>query len=1243
MAISGADQTSPEPAKAPRPVGTVNLRSLAPSYEESHHSGYVRHLEVAITEKKNRNIALTGRYGSGKSSILDEFERKHREKTVRISINTLGPDGDEESLTNRIQKELVKQLIYRAEPGQLRSSRFARVEPLTKARAFVEALGLTALVGGLLWLVGVRFDVAGLDDTNDTPVRWASGIGFAALVLLAAWLVRWVIGDRIVSQVSTAGTTVTLESGPDTYFDKYLDEIVAFFDAVEPKFVIFEDLDRFDDPQIFDSLRELNTLINDSAKWKAQDQPLRFIYAIKDSLFEQLGAKPKDDESGEDGTDESADDEVEARQPAVISDEVVDPAVAAVQRANRTKFFELVIPVVPFISHRNARDLLIGALRDLKFPDDAVPRPLLDLVASHATDMRLLLNICNEFVVFSERLLWVDNKAPGMNSGDLFALVAYKNFHLADFEAVPQRLSTLDTLEKHHRDLVRASIQDLERQRRELVRAAAPSRIRTQTANRIGHLLVAFAKASHTTHPDWPRTYGTSSNNHDESQVVTPEFWELVAQEGALTITAQRQGYNPIAVANFTREALEATFPDGMRAATWARLDQAEHRAKIQHLDASIAFLRGANYDSLAKRTEFTSGGKKFAQRVDETLRSELARDLVRRGYINRNYAEYSATFYGEFLGVDVAFFYNHSVQPNQMYVDHQFTNDQSIANLLEQVPSDFTSSVSAFNIQLVSYLVRHEEAEAREVAAFLIADFNADAQTFLDAFLNASDAPREGFIRLLAEQPWSALFDHIAGNDGIPDDETRFSLFDSALLHAQAPTRYTLSDTARTFLTERFETFAAVTAAQPKDRDAITFEFAKRVDLSVADLEAVSKGLRGLIVDAKNYELTAANMRAALGTTGPVSLDHVRKKARVWEYCRDNIDTYLATVRADGKTESSIETPQTLADVLHDQETIWTDQQLVATLELCATAATLPDIDKAPASTWPNLLASGLVAPNVHNLNSYVGEHGTDEHLARFLVPNPGRPVTIEVEEDFDDTTRGALATRILNTDPKLLRPKDRVELAVQLKLPPGTLDPTDITPAQDDLLARAIKANLLPDDEASFLHFITAGWKAVERAFAVSTEAPTFIGPELLSGHEAAFLNSSQVPETLRAKVLEELNLYVADTDAEALKAAGKFAHAKRVKLPLTEVRRIASATQDPNLVLPQLVWTSPTADELIETLVLLGSPYNALRNGPDSEFDLPAGSSAQTLFTRLEEAGKLAIVKKTLSRGRKVRMLV
>ncbi len=133
--------------------------------------------------------------------------------------------------------------------------------------------------------------------------------------------------------MSAAGATIALGAQEVSYFDKYLDEIIYFFESTTYDVVVFEDLDRFDDPHIFEALRELNTLLNTSHA--ARRRTFRFIYALKDSIFEGLGA----DTTGPD-----------------------DAASAEAVRANRTKFFDLVVPVVPFITHRTSRDLLTGLL-----------------------------------------------------------------------------------------------------------------------------------------------------------------------------------------------------------------------------------------------------------------------------------------------------------------------------------------------------------------------------------------------------------------------------------------------------------------------------------------------------------------------------------------------------------------------------------------------------------------------------------------------------------------------------------------------------------------------------------------------------------------------------------------------------------------------------------------------------------------------------------------------------------------
>lgn len=43
---------------------------LGPHYDEKHHGLYVEKLEQAVRNPKVRNIALTGGYGTGKSSVI---------------------------------------------------------------------------------------------------------------------------------------------------------------------------------------------------------------------------------------------------------------------------------------------------------------------------------------------------------------------------------------------------------------------------------------------------------------------------------------------------------------------------------------------------------------------------------------------------------------------------------------------------------------------------------------------------------------------------------------------------------------------------------------------------------------------------------------------------------------------------------------------------------------------------------------------------------------------------------------------------------------------------------------------------------------------------------------------------------------------------------------------------------------------------------------------------------------------
>lgn len=1198
---------------------SIKLRSLAPEYNGDHHAIYVRHLEDAVTEKKNRNIALTGRYGAGKSSVLDEFEKKHARKTVRISMNTLGPDDADEDLTNRIQKELVKQLVFRLKPGRMRGSKVARRNPLTKWRALRQALAVSALGVGLMWLLGVR------PPSNWAGAQWSDAgqaalvLAFFALVVVVVWGTRLAIGDRIVSQVTTAGTSIALGEGPSTYFDSFLEEIVAFFDSVRPEFVIFEDLDRFDDPQIFESLRELNTLVNASARWKRSSKPLRFIYAIKDSLFEQIGAEARAPEDGS----------VEVR---------LDLAAEAVRRANRTKFFEIVIPIVPFLSHRNARDHLADALTELGFEKDFVSRPLLDLVARHTTDMRLMKNICNEFVVFTERLLWNENPGPGMKPDHLFALVVYKNFHMGDFENIAQRTSTLDVLERHHRDEVRALIEGLQMQRRASTHLEEHRRRREETAAMLGSRFQAM-KSMFPSRYNYPLTVDVGDRAFSWDQVESVDFWAQVAAVRSLRVHQQNTGDTAV-----SSEMLAELFPELSSAYHWLEPSPEALGLALQRADEDIAMLRGADFAELAKYERVPEGRTMFDQHITDDLHSELARDLVRQGFITRNYAEYSAIFYGSFVGVDVAYFYNHSVQPNEMYLDFTFTSQHAVGNLLEQVPSDFTSTVSALNVDVVDFLLAHNPDGAKAITAYIAShEASDDVQTFLDAYFNTLEAQREALVRALTVHPWRSTFTHITGHPGIPDEKTRLQLLDAALLSALPVDRYELDDAVAELLQTRHPQLQAIRADHDPAQIARVFEILEAVHIVVPDLGNLSKKLRERVVDAHMYEITVPNLKLALPTGNAPTLDEVRKSKSVWEYCRSHINAYLTATHMDETTKRVVQSEQVLVEIINEQQESWTDEQLEAIIDRSVAGVLVADLTEVPERIWPMLLKSRHVSPSALNVADYIGAHGVDEEIGELLSPRGGPVLELVGIDEVDDDKLADLVVELLNAS-EYLTAEARVALAGQVT-PPDGFELSEVSPSADQLFARGLEAGLFTDEADSFAHFAQGGWHAVSEAFESSSNIERFMSPVIVQGFVADVLGSVKISKDLKRRIVDDLAGYVPEDEARALRAAGEFARTESIKLPLDEVRRIARVTKTASAVMRQLVLSSKdlTSDETVEILVSLGAPYAKLADGPGTKFDLPAGgSSLSTVFAYLKETGRIKITKNLMGRGKIVEVL-
>ena len=414
---------------------------LSPHFNEKHHGIYVETLEQAVLNPKVRNIALTGGYGTGKSSVIQGMiERIHSSKELKkirpiiISLPTIQVADESDSKddrTDQIQREIVKQLLYRSDPRKMRGSQYRRITHVTVAQRATVCFIVAAILNFAFWLLA----------KPDWHWHWSQGGSLwgywqPAVVQAISWGLTFYIDWMWVNKPALKGlqlgpAKLELEKNDSSYFDKYLNEIIYYFEVSGTNLVIFEDLDRFDNPYIFDALHELNELINISLGQERfteqKNPPVKFLYTTRDSIFEH-------------------------KTKGILKDS--DARYAhQLEIENRTRFFDVIVPIIPFSTSHNAYECLTQLLSDSDFPVKIkIERKLREIIGSEVSDYRLLANIVSEFEIFTKRIFasWGSNKEAEEFLNDhanyFFAFIVYKNTHLTDYEKIQKGNSNIDRI-----------------------------------------------------------------------------------------------------------------------------------------------------------------------------------------------------------------------------------------------------------------------------------------------------------------------------------------------------------------------------------------------------------------------------------------------------------------------------------------------------------------------------------------------------------------------------------------------------------------------------------------------------------------------------------------------------------------------------------------------------------------------------------------------------------------------------
>ena len=416
---------------------TDELRDLAPIDNVENFDTYEQTLNWAFQNERVKNIALSGPYGSGKSSIIESYLKNHtdvKSAALKISLASFTSidtqvDSSQDDVETKIQideeeieRGILKQLFYAANPESIPQTCYRRLRPkgiFNYLRVFL--IIMTLIVFGL---ASVNADIKHniLDVIGSffhQEIKKESSAEFAELLLISAAIAGAVlllfknqlVKFRLGSLNLFSNLTITDKTNEEeSVFNQKLDEIMYFFETMKYDTVFFEDLDRLNNPIIFVHLRELNQLLNNDQL--IGRKPIRFVYAVRDDIF---------------------------------------------LAEDRTKFFDFIIPVIPVTSSENSGGEFLTHIENIaKTKDgtitDDLRRFIVD-IGPFIPDMRTLINTCNEFSIY--RNLLKEKLVTNSDVQRLLAMLIFKTSCPSDFADIRNGKGELCGLFTHGDDIIR--------------------------------------------------------------------------------------------------------------------------------------------------------------------------------------------------------------------------------------------------------------------------------------------------------------------------------------------------------------------------------------------------------------------------------------------------------------------------------------------------------------------------------------------------------------------------------------------------------------------------------------------------------------------------------------------------------------------------------------------------------------------------------------------------------------------
>ena len=715
----------------------LNLLSPIVLNKEDGINNYIKTLKNAIKDKDAKNIAISGSYGSGKSSVIKTYineNDKHRKKTLIISTSSFinkidnnnrnielvfkkddtetikiaeqeqendNSNGDsiekkdrylnqkEEILLEKIEKSIIRQLVYRISYTNSKFSNIRRPQKFWKIKYILLSFAIFNILSFFICITENNIKNYIFNNhlyipvlVNNTIIQYTFYViyilSFVVIIFLFLYNTLTLL-TKTKMKINYNGTQVEIEKNKNDNKERFsfldnLYEIIYFFINTKYNTIIFEDIDRYGEDICIKTIEDLKELNSILNECsELKRRKITFIYSLKDSIFETPTEK--------------------------------------------AKMYDYIISVMPISSTSNSYINFINEINkyDKTHTNINIDNDLLKLVSKYIQDMRLIKNIINEFVLHRKVL---DSK----DDNKLFSMVVFKNIYLKEydhlFDLSKENLIDKKIEEKNHKidDLYDKKINDIN----EKLNKYRNSNIKS--IKELKQLLV----------------YNNSVNGCiPNSLYIDGKYYSIDSfydDNFDINLLGNNNAYFNINGGNYT-----ISYGD------FQNLKQ--FKEKIDNINVNLKELETEKNKLISEKFSEEDPKEKAREIIEKNKDKELIDELIYKDYIDKNYLDYitSVSNDKDITANDSRFINSLNHKKSNFDLDLKIVPDY-----LEIIDSDF-DGVYILNVSLIKYLIE-ENDESR--LNRIIAQFKNIESTHIE-FLNYIRITENDlylkFIKLLA------------------------------------------------------------------------------------------------------------------------------------------------------------------------------------------------------------------------------------------------------------------------------------------------------------------------------------------------------------------------------------------------------------------------------------------------------------------------------------------------------------